>query len=372
MLGKSVKHVAIFIATILICCVVQILFCQNVFDGYSESVSDTLVNGSFESGQAKSKYGLNYFIFDGWTISEEMNANADTSLKHHENQSLVVNGVSGMKIETTNGVAINGDSYYEFSFMVYSPQKQNATLGLKVDCYNYADKIMDTFSVSGIKLDKDGVWQKLSVAGGTPTLAEYVKIYISIDCTSDGVCYVDNVEIAEKSFLSMVDGASVRLSEETPGIRFSGTVNKIAYDNIKKRYENVSVGIVILPESFYDNITEFTFYGIEEANVQSFSIEAQKWNNADTAEVDGYYGFNCAMVNIKKDNIVKKFCARAYIVYVDNGVEKFLYSDFNLLLNSRSVQEVSLSVIEKEGEFLTEADLAILEYYASGGQIEQK
>ena len=368
-MSRCIKRVAFFIAVILICSILPFMFTNKTDKGFSVSVSDSIVNGSFENGKAQSKYGINYFIFDGWNVSNTMSANANTSIKHDENQSLTVSGITDFKLETANGVAVKGDSYYEFSFMAYSPQAQGASFDFKVDCYNNLDKITDTFSISAVEISDGEVWQKISVQGGTNTFAEYVKIYITINCANNSPCYIDNVKIIEKNFINIKEGASVRISEETPGIRFSGTIDKIEYENMKNRYKNVGVGIVIIPKSSYDGISEFTFYGIEQGEIQFLSIEAVIWNNSNTVEEDGFYGFNCAMVNIKKENIVREFCARAYLKYTDNGVEKFLYSDFNVLLNCRSVQNVALSVLEKESDALTDFDLAILQYYASGGQI---
>ena len=369
-MAKIMKRTAFVCAVLCVCCLlVPFLFLQNVETGKTASISETIVNDSFETGVAKSTYGIKYFIFDGWTVSNQMSVNADTSIKYQGDKSLVVNGSSGLMVETTNGVAIKGDSYYEFSFMAYAEQADKVSFGLKIDCYNYNDKLTETFSISGAKADSNSTWQKIAVEGGTATLTKYVKIQISIDCQAGAVCYVDSVCMQEKVFLGIKDGASVRISEETPGIRFSGTVDKFMYENMKKRYQNVGVGIVIIPELFYEDISEFTFYGIESGEIPALTIDAEKWYNSNTAETDGFYRFDCAMVNIKKDNISRKFCARAFLKYTDGGVEKYLYSDFDIKLNTRSVQEVAVCVIEKEGQWMTDADLAILEYYASGGQI---
>ena len=91
-----------------------------------------------------------------------------------------------------------------------------------------------------------------------------------------------------------------------------------------------------------------------------------------TAQTDGFYGFNCVMVDIKQAHIVHQFCARAYLRYQDGDVIKYIYSNFDIQKNCRSVQEVAKAEIEVNGEYLTYEDLYTLEYFANGGNSQSE
>ena len=331
-----------------------------------ESIEQTIANNSFESGTNKTLFYQKYYIPDGWEASHSISVTADQTVKYDGQKSLKLNSVgNGFYVKTTNKVSVKSDTLYEVGFMAYASDIDNVLFGITVISYDESNVAEETFSVSEVSLESANEWKKVSIVFGTSPSAKSIGIQLNVSCENKN-CNIDAVFMEEKSVINTEKGASVRLSEETPGIRFSGTVDKNSYDFFVSSFSNVNVGIVIMPKVYYDKITDFKFSNIKTAGLTYVDIMVNKWNNEETAESDGFYGFYCAMVKLKEVNIPQTFCARAYLRYTENGIEKYVYSDFNLVDNARSVQEVARAEITENGANYTAEDKLILEYFANG------
>lgn len=143
------------------------------------------------------------------------------------------------------------------------------------------------------------------------------------------------------SLVETENGASIRMNAREPGLRFKGRINKSVYDGLTKFYgaENVETGMIIVPEDFLDGGTDFTAEALKERS--PLFIVAEKFNNETRAEEDGYYGFNCALIEIAPENTDRKFAARAYIKCFDGATEKYVYATYNKDNHCRSVYEVA-------------------------------
>lgn len=325
-------------------------------------------NGSFENGTNKSFFGNKYYIPNGWKGHSDTVLHADTSLFYDGQKSLKVDSIGdNFYVKTTENITVKGNSHYTIGYMVYVKNKQGASFGLTVDSFDIGGNLIESFSVSEVEIERENEWQEISVLVGTQQRVASISISIEIGFSGEEGCNIDAVFIKETKNIFIKEGASVRIAKDNPGIRFKGTVDYISYNKFNNVYENVNVGIVIIPKIYYQTLKEFTILEIQSSGLIFLDIVVDVWNNELTAESDGYYGFNCAMVNIKKDNIVQQFCARAYIRYYENGVEKYIYSDFDLEKNTRSIQEVALKELEQNGENLIAEDLKVMEYFANGG-----
>lgn len=91
-------------------------------------------------------------------------------------------------------------------------------------------------------------------------------------------------------------------------------------------------------------------------------MEAKKIYNSATSDKDGFYGFNCVLVNINSENLKVKFSARTYLKYTENGSIVYEYSDYDEKANARSVEEM----VEKawaEKDIFTDKELLLLQEY---------
>ena len=148
------------------------------------------------------------------------------------------------------------------------------------------------------------------------------------------------------SLVETENGASIRMNAREPGLRFKGRINKSVYDGLTKFYgaENVETGMIIVPEDFLEGGTDFTAEALKERS--PLFIVAEKFNNETRAEEDGYYGFNCALIEIAPENTDRKFAARAYIKCFDGATEKYVYSTYNKDNHCRSVYDVATAAKE--------------------------
>jgi len=140
-------------------------------------------------------------------------------------------------------------------------------------------------------------------------------------------------------------GASVRMDDPT-GIRFTGTVARTYYDRLVKDYgeDNVKLGMLISPTEYLENVDEFTKEAFDN---WSFAKTKYIEIDADTILADGNdsYRINCALVNIKTDNVQREFSARLYIKVTNGGETEYIYSGFSKTGNSRSVAYVATAAL---------------------------
>ena len=61
--------------------------------------------------------------------------------------------------------------------------------------------------------------------------------------------------------------------------------------------------MIIIPIDYVDTVGEFTAKALSTAGKEYLDIIVSKWNNGANIDSDGYYGFSCAIVNIKEANI---------------------------------------------------------------------
>ena len=140
-------------------------------------------------------------------------------------------------------------------------------------------------------------------------------------------------------------GASVRMDDPT-GIRFTGTVARSYYDRLVKDYgeDNVKLGMLITPTEYLENVDEFTKEAFDN---WSFAKTKYIEIDADTILADGNdsYRINCALVNIKTDNVQREFSARLYIKVTNGDETEYIYSGFSKTGNSRSVAYVATAAL---------------------------
>ena len=138
-----------------------------------------------------------------------------------------------------------------------------------------------------------------------------------------------------------VAGASVRMDVPT-GIRFTGQFSKNLIDSLRDKYgeESVKLGMLITPTDYLtDNDVAFEIDALDACG----AITGAKYVKIDAATIledDGFYLVNCALAPVETWNYDRLFSARAYIEV--NG-DIYMYADFDLENNSRSIADVASS-----------------------------
>ena len=190
----------------------------------------------------------------------------------------------------------------------------------------------------------------------------YLTVYDNTD-----YLYVDDIELLtfcsdEKTDENLIteNGACIRTNPDMSGLLFKGRVNKSFYDDCASLHTGVKVGMIIAPTDFL-NDCPFTYSALFSAKSVLLCV-ASKWNNSETADTNGYYGFSCAIVKILPYNTDREFSARSFISYTENGETKFIYADYDQAYHSRSVYGVAKAALNSAAT-LNEGQLSAVNYF---------
>ena len=148
---------------------------------------------------------------------------------------------------------------------------------------------------------------------------------------SDMTIDVENaVVVAETRKVYMKSGAAVR-TVAPYGIRFTAYADADMGD----------YGIVLTAHEFIsDNNCDFTIEALKSRNIHYETIG--KSSDMKERITDNLSEFSLALVNIKEENFAVDFAARAFVeVKYADGAKSYVYSDFTVENNCRSVYEVA-------------------------------
>lgn len=317
-----------------------------------ESVLPNIENASFEQvklvdGQTD-KYIPESWEFDcdiNYLNTEIINANAYDGTKYYQ----VIEGEYLLK--STKKVSVGKNCEYTIGVKFLSSNLENSC-SVIVETFNEQDEKIDIFSSQEKNAVKENAWTDVNVNFCTSEQVKNVEITIQIKAEVGSVG-IDSV-YAQKAFIKIYSGASLKLETSNPGIRFSAYVDKEIFDSFSSVYSEVGVGIIVMPTYFLEEIGDYTEISVKRAGRSASLINSEIWSNSSTAESDGCYKYTCALIrrNSSIEQIIDMgitsmvFCVRAYFTYVDNGQEKIIYSDYNLIDNSRSMQGVARKIKE--------------------------
>ncbi len=225
------------------------------------------------------------------------------------------------------------------------------------------------FAISSLIEDE---WNELgfyyrSVSGGvcsfSITLSNSYKLYL------DDV-FVQEQQTNTNSQIKLYDGAAIRLDTSNSGLRFTAQVGYDYFNSLK----DASAGIIILPtSSLKDGVVELALHKLDNTlhgDVKYLMVNVLDFENNPTAKRDGSYVFSGTMDNILPQNVDRKFSARAFVKYTNaDGLPEYVYSDFDLENNSRSVHDVALYWAKPEySQEFTPEQFKILSNYAQSKQ----
>ena len=280
-----------------------------------------------------------------------------------DSQNLDINKVNVVSInayDRINYLQVEGDTYlvesqdyiqiendYDYLFgvkMLFASAEDSVTLIVKT--YSEDNELIGTYQSQTIVSTADliGTWQENFFVLNKNASAKKIKISIEINAVN-GKVGVDNV-YGYKNFIGLYDGASISLERNVLAIRFTAKVDVNIYQTLLNNYEEVTAGIIVSPKSQVLKSGEFTMQGVTEKDKIIVS-PATHWNNPLSFEQDGYYDYFSAFASqgyaSLEGYINIAFTTRAYIKYVENGVEKVIYSSWNYEDNCRTIKQVATS-----------------------------
>lgn len=128
---------------------------------------------------------------------------------------------------------------------------------------------------------------------------------------------------------AMEDGARIRFTYGTTGMRFTSTFNKI---------DGAEYGTIIVPASYLANLKSFSIEALKAAGLNYLDIIAK---NA-TVGADGKITVRGVITNIDINNYDTAFAAIAYVKIGDN----YYYTAFDLGINARTVNDVAAAALD--------------------------
>ncbi len=140
--------------------------------------------------------------------------------------------------------------------------------------------------------------------------------------------------------ISMLDGASVRTTEGSSGIRFIAKLNKADYSALVASGATVKAHILIAPTEYFDKTYGYyTADALTQAGYTDFiDITATEWYS-ETATTYYYSG---SVANILPENYAMEYSGVAYLeITYANGTVVTVYADYSEENNSRSVYRVA-------------------------------
>ena len=191
---------------------------------------------------------------------------------------------------------------------------------------------------------------------------------VFIGWETDGKIYSPNAEIslskgsirAKAKYLNayLHDGASIRLSENDPGLRFAALLNKEDYEALKSA-ENFTI--------------TYTLTDVESGKSQSQTVTEANFTSANRFgdETGVYHYLYAAITGIREADYDRKFSASVSISFTSADgvtVTKELWKNSDENQTQRSLRQVADSALADEETTWTEKQRSILEKFATPAQ----
>ena len=143
----------------------------------------------------------------------------------------------------------------------------------------------------------------------------------------------------------MLDGASIRTTENSNGIRFTTSISADLLAHIKSLgATKVSYGTVIFKADSYKALGNATPAAAGWTAGTYVDIPA---NNGFVGDKEnGPFVFNAALTNIQDKNLDAKFGAVSYVEYTVGSETFRIYSEYNEENNSRKIKDVALAALK--------------------------
>ena len=184
-----------------------------------------------------------------------------------------------------------------------------------------AGRVLYGDNVTGVVNGKYGASKELQVYYGEDLYYFFTK-YAGVD--------EFDLEDAGIDKLQMLDGAEIRLTKDSSGIRFTTQITEI---------EGATYGTIILPARYLVNLSAFT---LEELNAKGIKYENIVATEAGTSISNGIVTINAALTNILPENYNTPFAAIAYVI-IDG---QYYYTTFDVEDNVRAVSVVAQMALD--------------------------
>ncbi len=343
---------AIILVAVISLCNSSFLYAKNV---YADSIILPLIqNQSFE-------------LEGGWDIEATENTLDESKLSYvsenvYDGERYLQLSEDKYLVKTSDYIEIDGQDNYIFG-VKFIASALDSSCRVIIETFDSANNFLGNITSQIKNPRRVGEWTDVYAYFNADVNVAKVKIAIALSAlnASVGLDYV----YSNKDIVKSIFGASISLQKGKSSIRFTGQVDKNAFDNYP--IGTAQVGILFAPRSAVEHIGDFTINGIGLDVGRALMLGT--WNNSDTADLDGYYEFVCTMGNMHvKEALTLSISVRMFVKIQDGASERYIYSTFDLEDNSRSIQDVALRLKEKTEIYSKYDDVqrAIIDAYALG------
>lgn len=175
----------------------------------------------------------------------------------------------------------------------------------------------------------------------------------NLPITKGAIGVISPYTSADNAPIKTEKGAGIRL-DSPAGLRFESRINKAKYDELSANAQ-ITVGTLVVPTDYLEAYginsgTGFTKKNLDAIGIPYLDIVNDGWNNAATADEDGYYGYYGSIVGIKEGNLDRNFSGIGYMTVKTESDEYTVYGGYSSDNHSRSVQSVASAALES-GEY---------------------
>ncbi len=157
------------------------------------------------------------------------------------------------------------------------------------------------------------------------------------------------------------DGAAVRLTAGSSGIRFLTDIDAGAYKIGVEKGLITGVGTFLVPTDYLEMGMDFVHGSFSEGYYMDRVTETWKVNG----ESDATWTYVAAFVNISESQYSRRFSARGYLKVQFTTGEGYVYTPYNEKVNARSIYEVAVSAYNDEENPGYQSHATILNYVNS-------
>lgn len=349
---------------VFVCVIVCLLAIAPLFCVYAQGEGDVLVpNAGFEEGISTAN---NRVVIQNWNLT--ITSSLFFSIDNNSYSGKGLRLRRDCTLTTLDDFKINSGDYSAGFY--FKSEATSGTATVRIKLYDQNDK--ETRIENAITLSQFD-WRAVTVEFSVTDQIKSAKLEISVSGAGDSYYYIDQAFVSKKEDvvfpeLTTMTGASLRLVEDSSGIRFHGKVDKEQYEAFSQKFTDASVGMIITLKDHLTTINDFTVENLVNANKDYIEIPAIKWYNEDTAEEDGYYGFYCAVANVLPQNIRRHFVFRTYAKCTIGQTVHYAYGNYDEENNSRSVYDIACKIYENIDDYDEKQQTIILDYINSPEQ----
>ena len=162
----------------------------------------------------------------------------------------------------------------------------------------------------------------------------------------------------------MQDGAAVRLTQGSSGIRFLVDIDKDAYDVGVDLGLILDVGTLVAPTDYlkYVDVFEHSSFAENQYTEASKAALGEDWIWTEPTTEGKPWTYAAAFVNISEAQYSRRLSARGYLKIQYTTGEGYVYTQYNEEVNARSIYEVATLAYEDEDRPDYRTNATILNY----------